>query len=132
MEYLVYMALPYITLVVLLGGLVWRIHSWWARPRAKAVLFPAAKSNGRAAARVAGDVVLFGKTFRTSKSLWAMAALFHLGLLLVLLGHIRAVTEIGFLWSWLNLEVVSRPSGPEASSRAEGVHRAESPALVWP
>ena len=55
-------------------------------------------------ARVAGDIVLFGKTFTMSKSLWAMAALFHLGLLLVWLGHIRTVTEIGFLWSWLNLE----------------------------
>ena len=104
MDLFVYMALPYITILVLLAGLVWRIRSWWARPRAKAVLFPAAKSNGRAAARVAGDVVLFGKTFSMSKSLWAMAALFHLGLLLVVLGHIRALTEIGFLWSWLNLE----------------------------
>ena len=104
MDYLIYVILPYITVIVLVVGLIWRIRIWWAKPRAKAVLFPAAGSKLAATGRVAGDIILFGKTFSISKSLWVMTGLFHLGLLLVVLGHIRTVTEIGFLWSWFNLD----------------------------
>ncbi len=104
MDQFTYVVLPYVTVIVFLVGLVWRMRTWWARPRANAVLFPAAKSNMRVVARVARDILLFSKTFSTSKSLWVMAVLFHLGLLLVLLGHIRTVTEVGFLWSWFNLD----------------------------
>jgi nitrate reductase gamma subunit len=104
MDYFTYVVLPYVTILVFVIGLVWRIRTWWARPRAKAVLFPAAKSNLTVVARVARDTVLFGKTFSMSKSLWVMAALFHLGLLFVVLGHVRTVTETGFLWSWFNLD----------------------------
>jgi nitrate reductase gamma subunit len=75
-----------------------------AKPRAKAVLFPAAGSNLTTTGRVAGDIILFGKTFSISKTLWAFSIIFHLGLLLVVLGHIRTVTEFGFLWSWFNLD----------------------------
>ena len=104
MEQFIYVVLPYVTILVFVVGLVWRIRTWWARPLAKAVLFPAAKNKFVAACRVASDILLFGKTFSVSKSLWAMAAIFHLGLLLVILGHVRTITEIGFLWSWLNVE----------------------------
>jgi nitrate reductase gamma subunit len=85
-------------------GLIWRIRIWRAKPRAKAVLFPAAGSNLAATGRVAGDIILFGKTFSISKTLWAMSIIFHLGLLLVVFGHLRTVTEFGFLWSWFNLD----------------------------
>lgn len=104
MDYFVYVILPYITLIVLVTGLIWRIRIWRAKPRAKAVLFPAAGSNLAATGRVAGDIILFGKTFSVSKTLWAISIVFHLGLLLVVLGHIRTVTEFGFLWSWFNLD----------------------------
>jgi nitrate reductase gamma subunit len=104
MDNFVYVILPYVTIIVFIAGLIWHIRTWWARPRAKAVLFPAAKNNLVAAGKVVGDIILFGKTFSISKALWAMAIVFHVGLLLVVLGHIRTVTEIGFLWSWFNLD----------------------------
>jgi nitrate reductase gamma subunit len=104
MEYLIYVILPYITILVLVGGVVWRLRTWWAKPRAKAVLFPAVSNKYVAAGKVVGDIVLFGKTFSMSKFLWASAIIFHFGLLLVVLGHIRTITEIGFLWSWFNLD----------------------------
>jgi nitrate reductase gamma subunit len=104
MDSFIYVVLPYLTIIVFVVGLIWRIRLWWAKPRAKAVLFPAVRSRLVAAGKVAGDIVLFGKTFSLSKSLWIMTVLFHLGLLLVVLGHIRIVTEIGFLWSWFNLD----------------------------
>ena len=103
MDHLIYVILPYITVIVFVGGLAWRIRRWWSKPRAKAVLFPAASSRSRMVARVIGDIVLFGKTFSVSKTLWAMAILFHIGLLLVVLGHIRTVFEFTFLWNLLNL-----------------------------
>lgn len=104
MDYFIYAILPYVTIIVFVVGLIWRIRTWWARPRAKAVLFPAVRSQIVAVGKLAGDIVLFGKTFSLSKSLWVMTVLFHLGLLLVVLGHIRTVVEIGFLWSWFNLD----------------------------
>ncbi|MFH1486220.1 MAG: respiratory nitrate reductase subunit gamma [Chloroflexota bacterium] len=104
MDYLIYVVLPYVTIVTFMVGFAWRIRTWWARPRAKAVLFPAARSGAVAVSRLVGDAVLFGKTFSVSKSLWLMAVLFHLGVLLVVLGHIRTVTEFGFLWSLLHLD----------------------------
>ena len=104
MDYLIYVVLPYITIVVFVGGLIWRFRTWWAKPRAKAVLFPAASNKYVVAGRVVGEIVLFGKTFSISKMLWTAAIIFHFGLLLVVLGHIRTITEIGFLWNWFNLD----------------------------
>jgi nitrate reductase gamma subunit len=104
MDQFIFLVLPYVTIFVFIVGLIWRIRIWWAKPRAKAVLFPAAKSNSVVLGRVAKDIVLFGKTFSMSKSLWIMTGLFHLGLLLVVLGHIRTITEIGFLWNWFNVK----------------------------
>ncbi len=103
MDYFIFVILPYLTVLIFIFGLIWRIRLWWKKPRANAVLFPAVRSKLVAAGKVAGDIVLFGKTFSLSKSLWIMTVLFHLGLLLVILGHIRVITEIGFLWSWFNL-----------------------------
>lgn len=104
MDQFIFLILPYMTIFVFVAALIWRMRLWWAKPRAKAVLFPAAKSNSVVVRRVVKDIVLFGKTFSMSKSLWIMTVLFHLGLLLVVLGHIRTVIEIGFLWRWFNVK----------------------------
>ena len=104
MELLTYVILPYLTTIVFIWGLVWRIRTWWAKPRAKAVLFPAAKNKRNMVFRVLGDIIFFGKTFSMSKSLWIMTVLFHLGLLMVLVGHLRTIVEPAFLWGWFNLD----------------------------
>ena len=117
MDYLIYVILPYITILVFVVGLIWRFRTWWSKPRAKAVLFPAASNRYEAAGRVVGDIVLFGKTYSVSKFLWAAAMIFHFGLLLVVLGHIRVITEIGFLWSWLGLD----EEGIDAVAHAMGM-----------
>jgi len=104
MDFLTYVVLPYPPIAVFIVGLVWRIRPWWAKPRAKAVLFPAVKNNRNVVFRVLGDIIFFGKTFSTSKSLWIMTILFHLGLLLVFLGHLRTIVEPGFLWGWFGLD----------------------------
>jgi len=104
MDYLVYLILPYITIIVFVVGIIWRLRSWWAMPRAKAVLFPAAPDNKAVVGRVVGDIVLFGKIFSISKFLWAASLIFHVGLLFVVLGHFRTVFEFGFLWNLFNLD----------------------------
>jgi len=104
MEFLTYIVLPYIAIFVFLIGLVWRIRTWWAKPKAKAVLFPVARNNRNVAVRVAGDIFLFAKTYSMSKLLWVMTVLFHLGLLLVFMGHLRTIFEPSFLWTSLNLD----------------------------
>ena len=63
MEVLTYVVLPYLTVIVFVLGVGWRIRTWWAKPRAKAVLFPAVKNNRNVVIRVLGDIIFFGKTF---------------------------------------------------------------------
>jgi nitrate reductase gamma subunit len=104
MQYLILAVLPYVTILVLVAGLTWRFRTWWKKPRAKVVLFPAAKNNVTVVGRVIKDILLFSKTFTLSKKLWVMTGLFHLGLLLVIMGHFRMITEFGFLWNWLHLD----------------------------
>jgi nitrate reductase gamma subunit len=103
-DLLTYIILPYLTIIVFICGLVWRIRTWWAKPRSGAVLYPAVKTKRNVVLRVIGDIMFFGKTFKISKSLWTMAILFHLGLLLVVLGHLRTIVEPGFIWGWLHLD----------------------------
>ena len=50
---------------------------------------PAPLTRAGAALRLAREVVLFESLFRADKVLWLLAMLFHVGLLLVLLRHLR-------------------------------------------
>jgi respiratory nitrate reductase gamma subunit len=102
-SFFVYVIFPYITIGVLVGGLIYRIRCWWKLPRAKAIIYPTVSGSLGTVKAVAGDILLFIKTFKGSKSLWAMAYLFHVGLALVIVGHIRTVTEVSWLWNLFNL-----------------------------
>ena len=101
--FFVYVVLPYVTIVVFLGGLTYRILRWFKLPRAKAILYPT-KSKLGVVSDVTADIFLFRTTFTGSKSLWAMAFLFHAGLALVLIGHLRTVTDVPWLWSLFGLD----------------------------
>jgi nitrate reductase gamma subunit len=102
-NFLVYVLLPYITIAVFVGGLIYRVRGWIRLPRAKAVIYPAASSSLDTVSRVAGDILLFRKTFNGSKGLWGMAFSFHVGLGLVIVGHFRTVTEVSWLWNLFDI-----------------------------
>ncbi|MFA4835101.1 MAG: respiratory nitrate reductase subunit gamma [Dehalococcoidia bacterium] len=100
---LIYMTLPYITLAILVLGIVYRVKRWKKLPRAKSIIFPTKPNRTGTVKAVAKDILLFTKTYKSSRALWVMAFLLHIGLLLVIMGHIRTVTEISWLWGLFNL-----------------------------
>jgi nitrate reductase gamma subunit len=59
---------------------------------------PAPTTQAGAALRVGREIVLFHSLWGADKPLWLAAMLFHLGLALVLLRHLRYVVEIPPMW----------------------------------
>ena len=86
--------LPFVTLVVLVFGLVFRIRRWMKAAVANMALFPAASDGKKEmTSKIVGEILLF-KTFRKEhKYLWWSTWLFHASLVLILLGHTRVVTD---------------------------------------
>ncbi len=64
-------------------------------------LTPAPTTGGGVVLRLAREVVLFESLFAASLWLWGLAMLFHLGLALVLMRHLRYFTEP--VWAWVAL-----------------------------
>jgi nitrate reductase gamma subunit len=61
---------------------------------------PAPRTETGVAFRIFREVVFFESLFRSSKWTWVFGYLFHFGLLLVLLRHLRYFTEP--VWFWVN------------------------------
>lgn len=86
--------LYYVATVVLVGGLAMKIAQYWRTPAPlKIPTSPAPLTKTGAAFRVAREVVVFESLFKSNRWLWIFAALFHFGLALVLLRHVRYFQE---------------------------------------
>jgi [DsrC]-trisulfide reductase subunit M len=96
-------ALLYCTaFLVLLLGLAYRIRGYVRVPAPlKIPTTPAPTTRAGVALRLAREVVLFESLFKANLWLWACGWLFHAGLALVLLRHLRYFTEP--VWSWVAL-----------------------------
>jgi nitrate reductase gamma subunit len=103
-EYILSYITPYIAVVVFFGGLAYQAYRWrQAKPVAAHLsLFP--RPEGRLARL--GDTLVEMFTLRgllrVNTMLWVGGFIMHVGLLLLILGHIRVVTDFYFLWDWLN------------------------------
>lgn len=85
-----YAALFYLAALVLVVGLVSKIAQYWRTPAPlKIATTPAPMTRTGAAFRVAREVTLFESLFKGEKLLWVLAVLFHAGLLLVVVRHLR-------------------------------------------
>ncbi|WP_029008516.1 respiratory nitrate reductase subunit gamma [Azospirillum halopraeferens] len=92
--------LYYTAAAVFAAGLAYKIHRYATVPAPlKIPTTPAPLTRTGVAFRLAREVGLFESLFRADKLLWALAVLFHLGLLLVALRHLRYVVEP--LWFWI-------------------------------
>lgn len=91
--------LPYVTIAVFTLGTALRLQRWLSAPKdpESTRLDPVS-----ALKYVILDVVLFRKTYKTDKPMWAVLVLFHVGVGGILFGHMR-----GFhLWSASMFEVL--------------------------
>jgi len=97
---LLFALLFYVAAAVLVGGVAYRIVGYARTPAPlKIPTTPAPTTGGGVVLRLAREVVLFESLFKGSLWLWGLAWLFHAGLALVLLRHLRYFTEpVG---SWL-------------------------------
>jgi nitrate reductase gamma subunit len=90
----------YAAAAVLVGGLAYRIAGYVRVPAPlKIPTTPAPTTRGGVALRLLREVALFESLFKAGLWLWIFAWLFHVGLAVVLLRHLRYFTEP--VWSWV-------------------------------
>jgi len=92
--------LLYVAAAVLVGGLAYRIRDYARTPAPlKIPTTPAPTSRGGVVLRMVREVALFESLFRSNLWTWAFGWMFHVGLALVLVRHLRYFVEP--VWSWL-------------------------------
>jgi nitrate reductase gamma subunit len=98
-----YSGLFYAATVILVAGLAWRIKQYAQTPAPlKIPTMPAPLTQTGVVMRMAREVVFFESLFKSNKWIWLFGWLFHFGLLLVLLRHLRYFTEPVWFWvTWI-------------------------------
>ena len=92
----------YAAAALLCGGLAFRVWDYARTPAPlKIPTTPAPLTRGGVALRIAREVVLFESLFRSNLWTWACGWLFHAGLALVLVRHLRYFVEP--VWWWVAL-----------------------------
>ena len=96
-----YVGLFYIATIILVVGVAMRIKKYAQTPSPLVIpTMPAPRTETGVALRMFREVAFFESLFRANKWTWIFGYLFHFGLLLVLLRHLRYFTEP--VWFWVN------------------------------
>ncbi|MEW6562668.1 MAG: respiratory nitrate reductase subunit gamma [Pseudomonadota bacterium] len=97
-----YAALFYVSALLFVGGLVYRIAAYAKTPvPLKIPTTPAPITRGGVVLRMAREVVLFESLFKGNLWTWIFGWLFHVSLALVVVRHLRYFTEP--VWFWVEL-----------------------------
>ena len=92
----------YIATLVLIAGLAIRIYTYNNTPAPlKIPTMPAPVTQSGVVWRMLREVTVFESLFKSNKWLWLFGWMFHLGMLVVLIRHLRYVTEP--VWGWVEL-----------------------------
>lgn len=106
-----YIGLYYVAALVLIGGLAYRVYEYWQTPAPlKIPTTPGPITGSGVTLRLAREVVLFESLFKSNKWIWVFGILFHFGLALVLLRHVRYFQQP--VWFWVEF---IQPFGKYAS-----------------
>lgn len=107
----IYAGLFYIATLLLVAGLAYKIFDYSRTPAPLVIpTTPAPTTQTGVVYRMAKEVVLFESLFKSNKWIWVFGWLFHFGLLLVLMRHLRYFTEP--VWFWVD---IVQPFGKYAS-----------------
>jgi len=99
---MLYALLFYAATAILVVGVVRKMYIYWRTPAPlKIPTTPAPTTTGGVIMRMAREVTLFESLFKSNKWIWLFGWMFHFALLLVLLRHLRYITEP--VWSWVAL-----------------------------
>ena len=108
---MIYAGMFYIAALVLIIGLVYTIVDYSRTPVPLHIpTTPAPTTRRGVIYRMAKEVVVFESLFKANKWIWVFGWLFHFGLLLVMLRHLRYFTEP--VWFWVD---IIQPYGKYAS-----------------
>jgi nitrate reductase gamma subunit len=92
--------LLYVAAAFMVVGVAWRVLGYARTPAPlKIPTTPAPITMGGVVLRLLREVVLFESLFKATKWTWLFGWLFHAGMLLVVLGHLRYFTEP--TWGWV-------------------------------
>jgi nitrate reductase gamma subunit len=95
-------ALFYLATAVFLLGVAAKIYRYAKTPAPLVIpTTPAPTTRSGVVARMAREVVFFESLFKGNKWTWLFGYLFHFGMLLVLLRHLRYFTEP--VWFWVDM-----------------------------
>ncbi|MDH5471597.1 MAG: respiratory nitrate reductase subunit gamma [Gammaproteobacteria bacterium] len=97
--------------IVMIVGLARKARQYRATPAPlKIPVTPAPKTTGGVVLRLAKEVIFFASLFRSNKWTWLFGWMFHVGLALAFIRHLRYVIDpdgmLGFMWPLISLEVV--------------------------
>jgi nitrate reductase gamma subunit len=96
----IFALLLYAAAAVCAGGLAWRIRDYARTPAPlKIPTTPAPTTRGGVALRLFREIVFFESLFKSNLWTWGLGWLFHAGLALVLIRHLRYFTEP--VWWWV-------------------------------
>ena len=99
---MLFAALFYISVAVLLVGVGWKISSYARTPAPLLIpTTPAPTTTGGVVLRMLREVTLFESLFKANLWTWAAGWIFHVSLALVVIRHLRYFTEP--VWSWVAL-----------------------------
>lgn len=88
--------LPYIVLIVFIGGMIHRMLVWAHVPVPfKLTVFPSPDTTGGAVADLAKEAIGFRSLWRGKKGLWFMSWLFHISLAFIIIGHFFGIALLG-------------------------------------
>ncbi|MEW5965570.1 MAG: respiratory nitrate reductase subunit gamma [Pseudomonadota bacterium] len=108
---MIYAGMFYLAALLLVVGLGYKIFDYSRTPAPlKIPTTPAPTTRKGVVYRMAKEVVVFESLFKSNKWIWMFGWLFHFGLLLVLLRHLRYFIEP--VWLWVD---IIQPFGKYAS-----------------
>lgn len=108
---IIYAGLFYVATLLLVAGLAYKIIDYSRTPAPLVIpTTPAPTTQAGVVYRMFKEVVVFESLFKSNKWIWVFGWLFHFGLLLVLLRHLRYFTQP--VWSWVD---ALQPFGKYAS-----------------
>jgi len=86
--------LPIFTVVIFLGGLLYRVFSWKKLAAPKMTLYPAPSNNKERFMNLLKETFLFTSLFKSDKGLWFLGWIFHAMLALIFIGHFRVISYL--------------------------------------
>lgn len=98
-----YYITPYVAVAVFFGGIAYQVYRWTrqAPVAGRLSLFPRPRGRFGRLVDALVDMFTLKGLFRVNKPLWIGGFIMHLGLLLLLVGHVRAFTDYYFIWQLL-------------------------------